>query len=565
MTTSPSPSKLPPAEGEALLNSFLVNQQTALEAIPHHVWIAPPDQTKSLYFNRRWYEYTGLSKRESCEGGGMTAVHPDDHELVSSSAAMARLFNRAYTVDARLRGRNGVYRWFRIRSAPTFEGEKVVGWVGTNTDIDESRKMSDALEEALARLGRLQSITAMLASALTISDVTDIFAQEVVPFFRAQSGILGLVEPDGQHMRALEPRGGFEVFESAVRLNRLKVVIHLEEQRPSCDCLRQVKPLLFETCEALQRAYPSMIGDPSQTGIQATAVLPLLSKSQAIGVLNLDFDQPTIFEPEHVEFMTTIASLIAQALDRARLYEMQRNQAVLLEQRVEERTKELEMHKEELEAFVYTVSHDLRAPLHKLSMTGGLLNNAIAANQSEDVKWLVDGIETGVRRMDQLIRDLLNLSRAGRTPEEPVQVHLGQTIARVLGELEPTIQAHSVRVQQAETWPEVRYPQTELYQIALNLISNAVRFAGQTSSPLVQVGWLIEEGKIVLRVEDNGAGIPEDQRGKVFELFAKLDPLSSGTGVGLAIVKRIAERHGGAVEVDRSDLGGARFGVKIPL
>jgi signal transduction histidine kinase len=146
-----------------------------------------------------------------------------------------------------------------------------------------------------------------------------------------------------------------------------------------------------------------------------------------------------------------------------------------------------------------------------------------------------------------------------------VQVHLGQTIARVLGELEPTIQAHSVRVQQAETWPVVRYPQTELYQVALNLISNAVRFAGQTSSPLVQVGWLIEEGKIVLRVEDNGAGIPEDQRGKVFELFAKLDPLSSGTGVGLAIVKRIAERHGGAVEVDQSDLGGARFGVKIPL
>jgi signal transduction histidine kinase len=192
------------------------------------------------------------------------------------------------------------------------------------------------------------------------------------------------------------------------------------------------------------------------------------------------------------------------------------------------------------------------------------LNTAIAANQKEDVNWLVEGIETGVRRMDQLIRDLLHLSRAGRTPEDPVLINLGETVERVIGELEPTIQARRVLVQRPESWPQVTYPQTELYQIVLNLLGNAVRFAGQTSSPEVQVAWTLEDSNIVVCVEDNGAGIPETQRGKVFELFAKLDPSSSGTGVGLAIVKRIAERHGGGVEVDQSPLGGARFRVRIP-
>jgi signal transduction histidine kinase len=231
---------------------------------------------------------------------------------------------------------------------------------------------------------------------------------------------------------------------------------------------------------------------------------------------------------------------------------------------VQERTRELELHKQELEAFVYTVSHDLRVPLHKLLLSSELLTDAIAGKYSENATWLVEGIESGVHRMDQLIRDLLHLSRTGRSLENPVRVNLGENIDRVIGELEPTIQARDVLVHRAESWPEVTYPETELYQIVLNLLGNAVRFAGQDSRPEVRVAWTLEEANIVFSVEDNGAGIPETHRGKVFELFAKLDPSGSGTGVGLAIVKRIAERHGGAVEVDDSPLGGACFRVRIP-
>jgi PAS domain S-box-containing protein len=561
MTISHTRSKLPSSEGEGFLHDLLLGQQNALEAMPHHVWISPPDDPRIVYFNRRWYEYTGLGRHEALKDSGASVIHPEDLELVFSSGTTARIFNRAFSVDARMRGRNGVYKWFRIRGAPTFSGEKVIAWVGTNTDIDESRKMRDALEAAHARLARLQTITAMLATALTISDVTDIFVREVVPFLNAHSGMLALIEAEGHCLRTLE-YSGYEPIQSLIK--QRSNVVNLEDPWPVCACFKQVKPMLFESQNAFILAYPNLTEPFKRSGVQAVANLPLISEAQAIGVMNLNFDQPSVFEPERVEFMTTIASLIAQALDRARLYDTQREQAEVLERRVQERTHELELHKEELEAFVYTVSHDLRAPLHKLAMTGGLLTNAIAANQKDDVNWLVEGIETGVRRMDQLIRDLLHLSRAGRTPEDPVRVNLNETVERVIGELEPVIAERGVLVQRAESWPEVTYPQTELYQIILNLLGNASRFAGQTSSPQIKVDWSLEDSNIVLYVEDNGPGIPETQRGKVFELFAKLDPSSSGTGVGLAIVKRIAERHGGGVEVDQSPLGGARFRVTIP-
>lgn len=561
MANSHTQTDLPSSEG---IESLLLDQTSALEAMPHHVWIASPDEPRVVYYNRRWYEYTGVGRREALKDGGRSTVHPDDLELINSSSVTARLFNRAYTIDIRLRGRNGVYRWFRIRSAPTFSGDKVVAWVGTNTDIDESYKMREALEAAHARLKRLQAITAMLTTALTISDVATVFDSEVVSFLQAKTGKVTLVDGEAKHLRVLNHQSYKQDYTVDQDVFTPQNLIDLEMNLAICDCFKSAQPLLFESRDAMARDYPTRVATLQRAKIQAMVNLPLLSEGRAIGTITLCFAQRMVFEPAQVEFMTTIASLIAQALDRAQLYDAKREQAEVLERRVQERTHELKLHEEELEAFVYTVSHDLRAPLHKLAMTGGLLNTAIAANQTEDVNWLIEGIETGVRRMDQLIRDLLHLSRAGRTPEDAVLVNPGKTIERVVGELEPTIQARGVLVHRPESWPEVMYPQTELYQIILNLLGNAVRFSGQTSTPEVHVAWTLENANIVLCVEDNGAGIPETQRGKVFELFAKLDPSSSGTGVGLAIVKRITERHGGGVEVDESPRGGARFRVRIP-
>jgi two-component system, LuxR family, sensor kinase FixL len=242
------------------------------------------------------------------------------------------------------------------------------------------------------------------------------------------------------------------------------------------------------------------------------------------------------------------------------LYEATQRQAEILELRVQERTNELALRNEELEAFVYTASHDLRTPLHKLSMSGGLLMGAVASGNTEDAQWLVGSIENGVRRMDQLIKDLLNLSRAGRVPEDPSLLDLGQTVDRVVTELAERIAERHISIEVPKDLPQVLYPETELYQLVLNLIGNASRFAQTT----VRVGWQINADTLELSVEDDGPGIAPEKREHVFQLFAKLDPSSNSTGVGLAIVKRISERHGGRVWITDSGLGGAKFVIAIP-
>ncbi|HWG85660.1 MAG TPA: HAMP domain-containing sensor histidine kinase, partial [Deinococcales bacterium] len=138
-------------------------------------------------------------------------------------------------------------------------------------------------------------------------------------------------------------------------------------------------------------------------------------------------------------------------------------------------------------------------------------------------------------------------------------------VEEALDELAPLLLPRAVAIERPREWPRVRYPRTELGQLVTNLISNAGKWAGKGGEPVVHISWRHEQDAVVLSVADNGPGVPPELRSRVFEIFRKLDPASPGTGVGLAIVKRIAERHGGQVWVeDAPRLGGASFAVTLP-
>jgi signal transduction histidine kinase len=329
---------------------------------------------------------------------------------------------------------------------------------------------------------------------------------------------------------------------------------------PTAIAFRENRTIALGSRTEMLALYPILKERLDRTDIQANINLPLAVNGQPFGVLMFGYLRSRSFDPNYLDYLTIIANLIAQSLDRARLYEATQRQAEILEVRVQERTHELALRNEELEAFVYTASHDLRTPLHKLSMSGGLLMGAVATGNTEDAQWLVNSIENGVRRMDQLIKDLLNLSRAGRVPEDPSLLDLGQTVERVVTELAERLMERNVNVETPNNWPQVLYPETELYQLVLNLIGNASRFAQTT----VRACWGSNEDMLEFSVEDDGPGIAPEKREHVFQLFAKLDPSSNSTGVGLAIVKRISERHGGRVWITDSELGGARFVISIP-
>jgi PAS domain S-box-containing protein len=536
------------------LSDWIAQHRSLFDLMPHHVWIAGPNNDKIFYFNRRWFEFTGSSRREALTDSGFSSVHPEDLSRLLSTGQRSQSIMQSFDVDIRLRGRNGIYRWFNVRGAPSFdEHDQVVAWVGTNLDIDERRRNKTALDDAHERGSKLQEVTAKLASAATSTEIAQIVMDKVAPWLEAHHGLLVMVDESGQTLRTIDYHG-FEGFADA------EMVLPVSVPDPTAVTFRENRTIALGSRTEMLALYPILKERLDRTGIQANVNLPLVVNGQPFGALVFGYSRSRSFEPDYLDYLTIIANLIAQSLDRARLYEATQRQAEILEVRVQERTHELALRNEELEAFVYTASHDLRTPLHKLSMSGGLLMGAVASGNTEDAQWLIGSIENGVRRMDQLIKDLLNLSRAGRVPEDPSLLDLGQTVDRVVTELAERIAERHISIEAPNDLPQVLYPETELYQLVLNLIGNASRFAQTT----VRVSWQVNADMLELAVEDDGPGITPEKREHVFQLFAKLDPSSNSTGVGLAIVKRISERHGGRVWITDSELGGAKFVIAIP-
>jgi PAS domain S-box-containing protein len=236
-----------------------------------------------------------------------------------------------------------------------------------------------------------------------------------------------------------------------------------------------------------------------------------------------------------------------------------------LEARVEARTRELSERNAELESFVYTASHDLKAPLLSIQGMAELLAAAVNRSDAREAEFCLERVERNVGKMGRLLDDLLALSRIGRVDAEPSEVDLGAVLGQVLAELEGRIRAKGLQVESPEGAMMALYSASEAYQLLANLVGNAAKFAGRPGEePRVRIAWHQEGSQICLVVEDNGPGIREEHREKAFGLFRKLDPQAEGTGVGLTIVRRIAERHGGSVTVGDSHLGGARFTVTMP-
>jgi signal transduction histidine kinase len=227
---------------------------------------------------------------------------------------------------------------------------------------------------------------------------------------------------------------------------------------------------------------------------------------------------------------------------------------------------ELEVKNAELERFTYTVSHDLKSPLITLRGFLGYIESDAREGNLERVRADLARVVEATDKMRRLLDELLELSRIGRLVNPSQDVPFGE-VAREAKELvRGRLEARGVAVEIGADLPVVRGDRLRLVEVVQNLLDNAAKFMGDEEHPRVEVG--VREGgeAPVFIVRDNGIGIPPRHRERVFRLFEKLDPASEGNGVGLALVKRIVELHGGRVWVEASALaGGATFCFTLPL
>ena len=254
-------------------------------------------------------------------------------------------------------------------------------------------------------------------------------------------------------------------------------------------------------------------------------------------------------------------SKVARDITERKLAEAEiRRMNVELEERVNRRTAELAAANQELEAFSYSISHDLRAPLRAMNGFAGFMLEDFGRQLPEDGRKYLERICNASRRMGELIDDLLAFSRLSRQAVRRQNVNVGQLVRNALDELTPQRAGRQVEIQMGEL-PSIQADPALLKQVWVNLLANAIKYTRDRTPARVEIGSFNQDGGHAYFVRDNGAGFDMQYVDKLFGVFQRLHRADEfeGTGVGLAIVQRIVHRHGGRVWAEGKLNQGATF------
>lgn len=304
-------------------------------------------------------------------------------------------------------------------------------------------------------------------------------------------------------------------------------------------------------------------GDPTRSYLG----VPLLYQGEAIGVISIQSDKPNMYTPEHISLLETISTQAAIALVNARLYEelqselrerQQAEEAVRalnaeLEKRVQERTAELQ-------SFTYTVSHDLRAPLRSINGYSRIFLEDYGHLIPPEGHELLERISNGARQMGILIDDLLTFSRLNRASINKSLLDLSELARDIFDELTEHEDKSRIACLIANMPPVFADP-VLIRQAITNLLSNALKFTRRRDIARIEMGAQAQDGEMVYYIRDNGAGFSMDHANKLFGVFQRLHHQEEfeGTGVGLAIVQRIIQQHGGRIWAEAEPDKGATF------
>ena len=227
--------------------------------------------------------------------------------------------------------------------------------------------------------------------------------------------------------------------------------------------------------------------------------------------------------------------------------------------------EQLELKNAELERFAYTVSHDLKSPLITIRGFLGMLEKDIAAGNADRAKNDMARIANAAENMQRLLDELLELSRIGRLENPPEDVAVADLANEALELLAGRMQDRQIEVEVAPDLPVLRVDRPRFLEVMQNLIENAIKFMGDQPEPRIVVGVRHESGDPVVFVQDNGIGLDMEYADRVFQLFEQLDPSMEGTGMGLAMVKRILEHAGGRIWAESEGPGaGTTFCFTVP-
>jgi PAS domain S-box-containing protein len=444
---------------------------------------------------------------------------------------------------------------------------------GTGIDISERRQAEELLKASEAELHDSYFAQATINMILSTSF-------ENMPFDEFLQKTLNMVL--SVPWISFEPSGSIFLVEDAADILIMKAQLNLPEYlQQSCNRLPYGKCLCGRAALTKELEFADRVDERHDICYDGMPdhghyAVPILFSNRILGVINIYLPEGHKRNLKDEEFLRAVADTLAAIIVRNHAEEELRKYREGLEELVKERTTELQVLNRELEAFSYSVSHDLRAPLRHLAGFVELFRNRASGNLDEKSSHYLNIIQDAAGQMEHLIDDLLSFSRIGRVEFKKDHVRPGEIISDLIKELEEETRGRKI-AWNIHPLPDVYGDRSMLRLVFQNLISNAVKFtekkeetqieigcdSGSPLSPPLEGAFSDEE---VFYVRDNGVGFDMQYADKLFNVFQRLHRKEEfeGTGIGLANVRRIVEKHGGRVWAEGEVDKGATFFFTLP-
>ncbi|OUL27155.1 hypothetical protein BV378_10865 [Nostoc sp. RF31YmG] len=522
-------------------------------------------KTGEVFFSTRWKEMLGYQDHEIGNNIDVWSklVHPEDLDWVLQ--AVQDHFDKKtpyYVSEHRLQCKDGSYKWILDRGQALWDSTgNVVRMVGSHTDINDRKQIEEELKRQNLRSQVFSEITLKIRESLQLDDILQTTVTEIQKVLHADRVLIFRLWPDGSGtvvQEAVLP--GWPVLLGQNILDRCFQQEYLERYRHG-----RVSAITDVAKAKIAECHRQFL---QQYDIKANLVVPILIRDGIWGLLIAHQCQsPREWNSFELDLLQQLANQIGIALSQAQLLEQATHQS-----------QELTRSNAELEQFAYIASHDLQEPLRMVTSYLQLLErrykNQLDARADEFIGYAVDGAQ----RMQTLINDLLNYSRVSTRGQPFMPVNCNTVLERAIANLQIAI-AESNAVITADPLPEVIADSTQLAQVFQNLIGNAIKFRGE-ESPQIHItvsrnsiesnpensNLIPSEKEWLFSVQDNGIGLESQYAERIFVIFQRLHSRSKypGTGIGLAICKKIIERHGGRIWMKSKPDQGSIFYFTIP-